>query len=46
VLTTPIMAAGPRRLMEMRRGAGVKLTLAGSWTSGSGVAELTYRPAC
>jgi dihydrofolate reductase len=37
-----VVGAGKRRFDE--RAAGVKLPPAGSWTSASGVAVLTYRP--
>lgn len=40
----PVVAGAGRQLFD-QRAAGVKLSLAGSWTSASGVAVLTYQPA-
>jgi len=39
----PVVAGAGKRLFD-QRAAGVKLTPAGSWTSASGVAVLTYQP--
>src|SRR5262249_21959955 len=43
-MASPVVAGTGKQLFD-QRAAGVKLTLAGSWTSASGVAVLTYQPA-
>jgi dihydrofolate reductase len=44
LMVYPVVAGAGKRLFD-ERAAGVKLALAGSWTTASGVAVLTYRPA-
>lgn len=43
LMVYPVVVGAGKRLFD-ERAAGVKLTPAGSWTSASGVAVLTYRP--